>query len=116
MLGDSRAEVNVSKRGPSIRMAELLLRDFRSVSRVDDETGDAVTERVKSAARNIERVKNRPELILDDLVAGWWPPVPSGEQKPLRIGFPFRPVFTENGSQRTRQGDRRRAFFALCGL
>ena len=56
-------------------MAELLLRDFRSVSCVDDETGDAVTKRVKSAARNIERVKDRPELILDDLVAGWWPPV-----------------------------------------
>ena len=91
-------------------MTELLLRDFRSVSCVNDKTSDTVTKRVKPAARNIERVKNRPELILDDLVAGWWPPVPSGEQKPLRIGFPFLPIFTENESQRTRQGDRRRTF------
>ena len=44
-------------------MTELLLRDFRSVSCVNDKTGDTVTKRVKPAARYIEGVKNRPELI-----------------------------------------------------
>jgi hypothetical protein len=49
-------------------MTELLLCDFRCVSRVDDEAGDAVTERMKSTAWNVEGVEDRPKLVFHDLV------------------------------------------------
>src|SRR5262249_16802629 len=95
---------------------ELLLRDFWRVSSVHDETRDAVTKRMKSAPWNVERVEDRPELILHDFVARWWPTVPSDEEKPLRIGFPFFLVSTQNSREHIGEGYRGRAFFALCGL
>ena len=108
--------MNVSEGCAGIRMTELLLCDFRRVSRVDDEASDAVTERMKPAAGNVECVEDRPELILHDLVARRRPTVPSGEQKPLRIGFPFLLVLTQNRGERARQRDRRRTGLALRGL
>ena len=108
--------MNVSEGCAGIRMTELLLGDFRRVSSVDDETGDTVTERVKSTAGNVECVEDRPKLIIHDLVARRRATVPSGEEKPLRIGFPFLPVLTQNRGERVRQRDRRRTGLALCGL
>jgi hypothetical protein len=64
--------MNVSKGCTGIGVAELLLRDFRRVSRVNDEAGDAVTERVKTATGNVERVEDRPKLLPHDFVARRW--------------------------------------------
>lgn len=65
-----------------------MLCDFRRISRVHDEARDAMAKRMKPAAWNVERVEDRPELVLHDLVARRRPTVPSDEEKPLRIGFP----------------------------
>jgi len=88
--------MNVSERGPRIRVTELLLRDFRCVAGIDDETGDAVTKRMKSATRNVERVEYRPELILHDFVARGRPAVPSGEEEAIRIGPPLLLVASQD--------------------
>jgi hypothetical protein len=58
----------VIERSAGVGMTELLLCDFRCVSRVDDEAGDAVTERMKSTAWNVEGVEDRPKLVFHDLV------------------------------------------------
>src|ERR1700680_4298541 len=108
--------MNVSEGCAGIRMAKLSLCDFRCVARVDNETGDAVAERMECTAGNVECVEDRPKLILHDLIARGRTTVPSGEQKPLRIGFPFLLVVNENRGERSRQRDRGRTSFALCGL
>ena len=78
--------------------------------------GDGMTESMKAAARNVECVEDRPELVFHDFVARWWPAVPGGEKKSFRIGFPFLLVLAENGRERVGQRDRRGADLALCGL
>jgi hypothetical protein len=93
LLGDTALEMNVSERRSRTRMTELLLRDFRRVSCVHDETRDTVAERVKPATRNVECVEDRPKPKLDDIVARWWPTIPSGEEEAIRIGLPLLPVF-----------------------
>jgi len=75
-----------------------------------------VTECMETTVRDSERVENRPQLALHDLVGGRRPPIPSGKQKPLRIGFPFLPIFTQDGCELVGHRNRRSAPLALCGL
>ena len=56
------------KRRPRISVAELALSYLRRGSRVEQEGRVRMAERVESATRNPQRVKDRPETIFDYFV------------------------------------------------
>jgi hypothetical protein len=56
------------QRSARVCVTELPLHDFRRSARVDQEGSESVTERMKSAPRNPERVQDCPQMVLHDFV------------------------------------------------
>src|ERR1700722_7173668 len=104
------------KRRACARVSELTLRDFGCCTRVEKQRRVSVPERMKSATRNPQRIKQGPKTILDNFVRRRWPVIPSREEKATRIWFPRQPVTLQNRDKGV--GDRKGSLarLALGGL
>ena len=87
--------VNLQRR-PRIGVTKLTLYDFWCSPRVEQERGMGVTKCVDATSVDLERVKNRPEVIFHDFVGGGWSVISGNKKKALRVRFPLCPISLEN--------------------
>ncbi len=59
----------------------------------------SVTKGVDATSGDLERVKNRPEVIFHDFVGRRWSVISGDKKKSLRIRFPLCPIILENVEQ-----------------